>query len=922
MNAFAGGGSSSESSDEGDDLLFPSTDPAADEFEGPRRKRRKTGRDAKESAALGIFGSESEDDTTRPGQRWKAKSLRGKGVGFVKSGTAEDEQEEGSDEEEEEDAEMEMGNTGVEETAGLRGLGWHTPKGRPDEQPQEARPSLGTPLGQGFVPSSAKQPVLNFAPPVDEPSTPKIARPSFTSPMPSAGNRGRGKGTPAVPSANPNSFAARMMAKMGYVAGQGLGTSGQGILNPVETKLRPQGVGLGAVREKTEQARAEARREAERRGEVVEDSSEEERKRRRRQKKEKSSRSGTSTPVGGRPKQKLKYRTAAEIEAAADGLEVPNVLKSIIDATGKEKKLLTSTSGLMTPVEGALSSESEAAKIARRARLDLEAFADEWNGLTERKKYALVLEEQLNKELGIQQEEIGQLRGVTEAVQGLSHLQLDQISDPKALDACWGDIVGKLETLEIEFRDEIEAFGLSEVAVAALHKPFQLQVEDWAPLQQPTHLVSHLQRLRTILGVKSEEDSNALALQNGRFDMPHQSRSTTFYETMIYSLWLPKIRSVITNDWDVHDPSPLISLIEAWKDLLPSFVYHNLIDQLIVQKLSGAVNDWNPRVSHHKKRRQTTLPPHVWLFPWLQYLDAHHTDPRSPTGLLADVKRKFRVVLDTWDISRGTIPGLQNWRDVLRRSEFDALLIRHLLPRLALHLQTYFSIDPSDQDLSPLEHVLLWTDFFAASVMAQLLLAEFFPKWHAILHLWLTSEPNYEEVGQWFSWWKARFPDAVNAAPAVAAEWDRGLQTMNLALDLGHERAKTELPPPAAGPLRPIKDPNDTTSATSASATHPASSRAPSRRDGAAAAAPDEPPTFRDVVEAWCAEQDLLLIPLREAHDQTGAPLFRITASANGKGGVLVYLKGDVVWAASRRDRSVWEPVGLEDGLVARAEGR
>lgn len=49
---------------------------------------------------------------------------------------------------------------------------------------------------------------------------------------------------------NINSFAAKMMAKMAYVAGQGLGSSGQGIINPIETKLRPQEAGLGAVKEK------------------------------------------------------------------------------------------------------------------------------------------------------------------------------------------------------------------------------------------------------------------------------------------------------------------------------------------------------------------------------------------------------------------------------------------------------------------------------------------------------------------------------------------------------------------------------------------------------------------------------------------------------------------------------------------------
>jgi tuftelin-interacting protein 11 len=908
MNAFAGGSSSEDSDEEQDDFLHPSNDPNADEFADYNpRKRRRTGRNAKESAALGIFGSESEDEG--PGKRWKSKNIRSKGMSFVKSGQklgSDDEDEEDDEDEDEDEEEQKVATQAMgakdeddymddyddeEDTArpriglGAGGLGWQSPA-NPTVQRMGLGMASASPLGKGFVPSSAAIPVLRETED-DKPATPRAAMPSaFSTPTASkAGRGGAQKGTPI----NAGSFAARMMAKMGYKEGQGLGKEGQGRSGVIEVQLRPQGVGLGAVKEKTKQEREEEKRQAQIKGIVLEDS-DDEKKKRRPKLKTSGTDSGASTP---RRRPKPKYQSLPELQRAAPGLKIPEAFTPILDMTGPGQKFLTSTSGLLTPTAGIESIEDvEAKKVARRAQNDLGAFVEVWKNLEERKAWVEMEIVQQQQAIDEQKSASDQMSSVADIVQGIS----DSVNDGQ-----WDPVIKALvevEDLGVTGNDEF-----ANIAVAAVHPFFRQATEGWQPLDDPklsgiasAGFAPALLGIRQLLGMGSKKSNGgALALQAPIIgDGSHHGRAykSTPYESMIYTVWFPKVRSAITNDWDVFDPTPLQILLETWEPLLPPFIRSQIMDQLVVRKLDEAVAAWNP-----KKKRNSPLP-HLWLFPWLQYLQSHHADPKSSTGLVSDVKRKFRQLIDGWDYRRGVIPGLQQWRAVLQprgsSDQWTPLLMNHVLPNLARFLRTHFQVAPQDQEpfMQYLEKTLEWQDILGARIMGQLIVDEMFPMWHDVLHQWLTLDSvNYLEIKEWFDFWRSIIPESLSAVSSVQAEWRKGNDLINRALDLG-PAAKSSLP-------MPYKPSKPHTSGETVEPIAPLPKPAPEV----------EEVTFRHQIEDWCMAHELQFIPEKSTLEANG-PVYRVTAAPVGKGGVLIYLRGDHIHAQIKR--GTWTHLGTE----------
>jgi tuftelin-interacting protein 11 len=133
--------------------------------------------------------------------------------------------------------------------------------------------------------------------------------------------------------------------------------------------------------------------------------------------------------------------------------------------------------------------------------------------------------------------------------------------------------------------------------------------------------------------------------------IPYSERPMTPFESLLWNIWLPKVRSCINNNWSPQDPHPAVRLYEAWSDCLPQFIRDNFLDQLILPKVQRVVADWNPKMD--SVALQTAV------FPWLPHLGLRLDD------VLGDVQRKVSSLLRGWVVVKPIPSDLVAWKEVL-----------------------------------------------------------------------------------------------------------------------------------------------------------------------------------------------------------------------------------------------------------------
>nr|ABC69929.1 STIP [Pimephales promelas] len=672
----------------------------------------------------------------------------------------------------------------------------------------------------------------------------------------------------------------KLLQKMGYIPGKGLGKNAQGIVNPIEAKLRKGKGAVGAYgNERTQQSLQDF---------PVIDSEEEEEQEFQRELGQWRKDPGTT-----KKKPKYSYKSVEELKAhgklANKSMSRPAgelAQVKVIDMTGREQKVYHSYSHMSqkhsVPEEAPLSVTTREQKSTGFALPELEHNLKLLIELTEQdilqsarrlqheKDTVVTLTHEsdaLQVRLAEEEESLGRLEQVMNLVESFEAGDMEGGS-ALSLQEC----AKVFQQLQTEFYQEYKTLGLGDIAVSVVHPLLKEKLRNWDPLKDCSDGLEEVGQWRAIL-----ESSQSLHGGPDTSNMDH-------YHRLIWEVWVPVMRTCVSQ-WQPRNVGPMVDCVECWAPVLPLWILDNVLDQLIFPRLQREVDNWNPLTD--------TVPIHSWIHPWLPLLQSR-LEPLYPP-----IRSKLANALQRWHPSDGSARLiLQPWRDVFTPGAWEAFMVKNIVPKLALCLGELV-VNPHQQLLEPFNWVMDWEGMLSVSSMVGLLDKNFFPKWLQVLCSWLSNNPNYEEITKWYLGWKSLFSENLLSHPLVKEKLNEALDIMNRAVASG-----------LGGYMQPGARENIAYLIQTERRKDFQCEPLPERREvensatrppGTATVPTAVPTNFKDLVQAKAEENGIVFMPL-VAKRHMGKQLFTF-------GRIVIYIERGVVFVQGEK---TWVPTSLQ----------
>lgn len=649
-------------------------------------------------------------------------------------------------------------------------------------------------------------------------------------------------------------IGAKLLLQMGYQPGKGLGKDLQGIQAPIEAKLRKGRGAIGAYGPEKGQKIAEVKPEG------------------KKDLKDGDKVSQWRKSDGSKAKSaKYVYKSIEDVldqslQGPVRRREFNELTKvKVIDMTGPEQRVLSgyhAISGTKKPTE-----DWEIRKEKEFKNFQLPELQHNLNLLVDMCEQDIIQSDRAlryNEDRIVSLEnEVTNLQKVTQneetIVNGLQHVLnvLEHLtSNDESLTL--KEIAESYEELQEKYTTEYVMYDLASLAPALVRPLLKTELASWDPLKEPARPADILVRWRRILD--KSQSSGPLA-------------APTFldpYHRLLWDAWMPCIR-IAVNAWNVKSPEAMVELLQTWQSLIPSWILDNILQQLIMPRIQHTADEWNPLTD--------TIPVHTWLHPWLPQLGK-----RLRVSVFPVIRQKLASALTSWHPSDSSARlMIQPWISVFSQQELDTFLINNILPKLAIILQE-FVINPAQQSLDGWNWVMDWVDVVAPAIMADLLDKSFFPRWLQVLTMWLNMSPNYDQVTEWYSGWKALIPPQLKEQQQIKDHFRTALDLMSRSVG-----GPVVQPPPVQAPPPPIIH-SDT--------------RYQSIQQGmveAARSAANMVEGFKELVQKRCEERGIIFLPMPNRFKE-GKQIYRC-------GLLQMYIDRNVIFA---NDGTNWSPISLQ----------
>jgi len=597
----------------------------------------------------------------------------------------------------------------------------------------------------------------------------------------------------------------KLLQKMGYKKGGGLGKDGRGMSKPMETKMRPKAMGMGygdfkeagqLNRDLSEDLKPSKETPSEPLGSADEDGAE-----RAASRAQQAHQRAMWKRRDELRRSRREYKTAEEVlaEKEKEELEAGTTRgpaakpMTVIDMRGSQARVVTNLSRLESDVRDGSAGASDASdavpfpELQHNLRLVVDLAEAEIQTADAKIRHERDTREILARERRRLKAHAEALEAEAENVAALV-ADAEKCESMLASDAATLEDVAEMhKNMRASRRAAYDGLGLRRLALShAAPLVARLFANGWDPLRDPTRGAEAVAKWRGALGDDGETDAA-------------EGENDAATAALLAEAVIQPARAALANRWDATDPEPALRFFDAWVPrALPAASTAELLSGFVAPKLGAALEAWDP--SSAKKpddgARKRTAPPHTWLHPWLPLMR------ESMAPLWAPVRHKLAAALADWHPSDPAfaIGLLAPWRSVFQPRDWAALLSRSVLPKLEFALgELAFPTSGGEPaaDREPVRWFSAWERHAPVNALAATLEAAFFPRWHDALHAWLREtapRADLEEVTRWYLGWKAEFGEELLAHERVRRQLNVALDMMNQAAggDPGGVR-----PPPA-----------------------------------------------------------------------------------------------------------------------------